>query len=103
MRARKLPAVQNRAAAIKILAEQRAGHLLSKVERAQGQDGAGLQATLAQSEIPETTGKRWQRMTEVPASEDGAELRSMLERSEIAVVTAHRWRKCRQGSTGNAC
>ncbi len=62
--ARKGLAVQNRAAFIKILAEQRAGALLKQVERRKGgrgkgdKDKKGIRATLAHSEIPETTAKR---------------------------------------------
>lgn len=62
-------AIQNRAAAIKILAEQRAGALLAKVERAQGKDGKGLRSTMERSEIPVATGHRWQAMSRIPEAE----------------------------------
>jgi hypothetical protein len=68
-RARKGLAAQNEAAYVKILAERRAGELLSQVERKQGsRNGEGLRAIAAQSGIPETTAKRWQTLSKLPAS-----------------------------------
>jgi N6-adenosine-specific RNA methylase IME4 len=65
--ARKGLAVQNRAAAIKILAEQRAGALLKEVPREQGKKGAdGLRNMLLRSGIDPMAATRWQAMSAVP-------------------------------------
>jgi N6-adenosine-specific RNA methylase IME4 len=63
--------IQNRAAAIKILAERRAGELLAKVERVQGnRDGRkGLRSTLERSDIGLAQAHRWQRIATVPEAQ----------------------------------
>lgn len=68
-RARKGLAAQNEAAYVKILAERRAGELLSQVERQQGKRNGGseLQSIVARSGIAETTAKRWQILAQLPA------------------------------------
>ncbi len=57
--------MQNRCAEIKLRAERRGGELLREVERAQGKNGQGLRATLAQSGIADTTAKRWQTIAKI--------------------------------------
>ena len=86
--AKKGLAIQNRAAAIKIQSEQRAGELLAKVERKQGKGGSGLHSTLERSGIPGVVGHRWQKMAtvatakvkelEAELTEKGEELTSTL-------------------------
>ncbi len=58
-------AVQNRAAAIKIAAECRAGQLLQAIERSsggRGKTGSSLSRVYADTGISAGTGKRWQAM-----------------------------------------
>lgn len=59
--------IQNRAALIKILAEQKAGDLCKAVERAQGSRNGkdGLRGTLTRSQIPWEMARRWQTMANV--------------------------------------
>ena len=88
--ARKGLAVQNRAAAIKIFAERRAGELLAKVPRLKERKagGDGIRSTLERIEIPIPTAHRWQKMAQVPdatvreleaaLTEKGEELTSAL-------------------------
>lgn len=82
--------VQNLAAMIKILAEQRAGALIGAMERVQGaRDGRkGLYYRLKESEIDPVVAYRWQIMArvpeatirelEAPLTAEGAELTSAL-------------------------
>ncbi len=67
-------AIQNRAAAIKILAEQRAGGLIAAMERAKAEGGPsrkgqGLRSMLEHNLIPIVTAHRWQTMATVPEVE----------------------------------
>lgn len=75
-------AIQNRAAAIKILAEQRAGTLLKATERASGRPGPGRgkagraarpafseTPTLAELGVTKDQSSRWQAMTAIPAAD----------------------------------
>lgn len=61
--------VQNRAARIKILAEHRAGEIVSSIPRAQGKDKLGLRSTLDRSGIAVNTAQRWELISKVPESE----------------------------------
>ena len=82
--------IQNRAAAIKILAEQRAGQLISNIPKVQGarKGQKGLLFTLNRSQISQPTAHRWQAMStlpkqivqelEVELTEEGKELTSSL-------------------------
>lgn len=70
--ARKGLSIQNRAASIKIMAERRAGELLSKVERSKGgghRTSATMAVVLKESDISETSGRRWQAIARVPEAE----------------------------------
>ena len=61
-------AIQNRAASIKIQAEQRAGDLLRQIERSKGggqRTESRLKPVLRESEIPNASAHRWQKMAEV--------------------------------------
>ena len=74
---------QNRAAAIKILAEQRAGTLLKATERAKGTAGTGRPKlggrtgvppkndtpTLSDLGVTKDQSSRWQTMTAIPAAD----------------------------------
>jgi DNA methylase len=60
---------QNRIAEVKLRYMRRGGELLAAIPRAQGRERLGLRATLAQSEIAETTAKRWQVMAGIPGDE----------------------------------
>jgi hypothetical protein len=55
-------AIQNRAAAIKILAECRAGELLKAIPRGQGKNGEGLRPLLDEVGITPGVSGRWQTM-----------------------------------------
>lgn len=61
--------IQNKAARIKILAEHRAGEIISGFPRAQGKDNRGLRSTLDRSGIPVGTAQRWEAISKVPESE----------------------------------
>jgi len=84
--------IQNRAAAIKILAEQRAGELIREIPRVGGrrkdEEGKGIRNRLLQIQVDVMTAHRWQMMANVPVatvrkieaefSEEGKELTSSL-------------------------
>lgn len=84
-RARKGLAAQNEAAYVKILAERRAGELLAKVGRVQGnRDGKdGLRSTLERSGISVGTAHNWQILAQLPSDR-----RQQL--GEEAIGFAHR-------------
>lgn len=55
------------ASEIKVRAERRAGELLSKIDRKNGDKGAeGIRSTLEQIEVPVVTAHRWQKIAAIP-------------------------------------
>ena len=96
--ARKGLAIQNRAASIKILAEQRAGALLAKVERSGGGRGK-TPSRLAQvyEEIGgETTGKRYQIMSRLPVA-DTRRLEAECNEAHAELTSAEVYRLAKGG------
>jgi len=93
--------IQNRAAAIKIFAEQKAGALLQLVERApagrKGANGNGIRSTLERIGIAPVVSHRWQTMARLPEA-DVRRLEAECNEAHAELTSAEIFRLAKGGA-----